>query len=602
LQKAGGYRFFVGNYKENVMAVGSGDKGRSEKPLDIEGDGDSAGVPASGEVEGNSFSPLGGIGIRHWQTSYISEPGLDGRGNVFFAAVEMTRMPMLVTDPNQPDNPAVFVNKAFLDLTGYEEEQVLGRNCRFLQGKDTDPQTVKEVRNALEEHRAVAVDILNYKANGKPFWNALFIGPIFDKAGKLLYYFASQLDITRRRVSEQAYLQAQKMEAIGQLTAGLAHDFNNLLQVMLGNHEIALMHAAENSSTRQAIERANAAVNKASKLTQQLLTFARKQRLEPKRVNLNALVVEFSEMLVRTLGDKVDLRLDLKPNVPSCTLDPIHLEMALLNVLINARDAMPQGGRVTVGTSILTDQDKIEAHHLPPGTYVMICVIDEGDGMTPEVAMRATEPFFTTKGPGTGLGLAMVHGFVQQSHGRLEIESEPGKGTVIRMIFPIADRSAFEVAMERRQGVTAGENTEWSVEAILGRKTILVVDDSQDIRELTERFLREQGYRIISASSGEEALALVERYGDIDLLFTDIIMPGGMNGLQLVDKLRERQPGLPALVATGYMDELPYRRNSETLQHILSKPFKLSELLEQVEAALKLDPTVQPPSGFRHEG
>ena len=241
--------------------------------------------------------------MRHWQASYIDREGFEDRGNIFFAAVEMTRMPMLVTDPRQPDNPIVFVNRAFLDLTLYDEKDVIGRNCRMLQGPQTDPAAVAELRRAIEEQRAVALDILNYKADGTPFWNALYLGPIFDHDGKLLYFFASQMDVTERRATEQSSLQAQKMEAIGQLTAGMAHDFNNLLQVINGNLELALLGLGGNPNAGEPIRRAQRAAMKAGSLTQQLLTFARKQRLEPRRVNLNALLVEFSELLVRTLGD-----------------------------------------------------------------------------------------------------------------------------------------------------------------------------------------------------------------------------------------------------------------------------------------------------------
>lgn len=486
-------------------------KGRA-LTLDVQGGGQSAGIPAAGEHDRSAYNPLGNPGIRHWQTGIISRPGLEERGSVFFAAVEMTRMPMVETDPNKPDNPIVFVNRAFLDLSGYAEEEVLGRNCRMLQGKDTGPGTVDEVRVAVREHRAVAVDILNYKADGTPFWNALFIGPIFDEQGKLLYFFASQLDITRRRTSEQSFRQAQKMEAIGQLTAGLAHDFNNLLQVVSGNLELALQRVGTDNTLRRIIENAERATQQGAKLTQQLLTFARKQRLEPKRINLNSLVVEFSEMLVRTLGERVDFRLDLKPGLPSCTLDPVHMEMALLNVLINARDAMPAGGKVTVATATLQDQDKVAGHHLPQGSYVVLCVHDEGQGMTPEVLQRATEPFFTTKSPGTGLGLAMVHGFVQQSHGRLEIESTPGKGTVVRMIFPVTAGHAVPPAPD-----TLPEKED---EASPGSATVLVVEDSDDVRQVAQTYLRSLGYEVLSARSGEEALdVLSKRDGGADLVY-----------------------------------------------------------------------------------
>ena len=580
------------------MTTGKSKEERKDVPLDHAGHGASAGVPAAGELEGNSYHPLGNPGVRHWQTSQISRPGLEERGNIFFAAIEMTRMPMVVTDPNQPDNPVVFANRAFQDLTQYSEEQILGRNCRILQGEQTDPNAVAEIRAAVREQRAVSIDILNYKADGRPFWNGMFFGPVYDDQGRLLYWFGSLMDITRRRVSEQAYLQAQKMEAIGQLTAGVAHDFNNLMQVVTGNLELAKIAIDDRDAMLQAIERARLAGEKASKLTQQLLTFARKQRLEPRRLNLNSLVVEFSEMLVRTLGDKVDLQLDLKPGLPACTLDATHMEMALLNVLINARDALPEGGKVTIATSTMADPERLERHHLEPGAYVVICVIDKGEGMSPEILSRATEPFFTTKGPGTGLGLAMVHGFVQQSHGRLEIESEVGRGTTIRMIFPVAGQSH----VERNLRAASPDTGNWTPAALIGVHTILVVDDSHDVRELAEAHLRHLGYRVLSAHSGEDALELIERYGDIDLLFTDIIMPGGMNGLRLAELVRERQPEVPVILGTGYMNEIPSMSASAGSLSVLVKPYRMAELAERVRLALKVDVRARPALDGQHEG
>jgi PAS domain S-box-containing protein len=566
------------------MTTGSSKEEGLEKPLDRQG-GQSVGVPAEGEVEGNAYSPLGTAGVKHWQATYITEDGIQDRGNIFFAAVEMTRMPMVVTDPRQPDNPIVFANGAFFDLTGYTNEETVGRNCRFLQGPQTDRGTVEEVRNALREERAVAVDILNYKKDGKAFWNALFIGPIFDQDGKLLYFFASQMDITERRTTQEAYLQAQKMEAIGQLTAGMAHDFNNLLQVINGNLEVAMISLDRPDVARAQLGRAQRAAMRAGKLTQQLLTFARKQRLEPKPVNINNLVVDFSEMLVRTLGGKIELRLDLRPGLPICMLDPTHLEMALLNVLINARDAMPDGGEVTVATAIVRGEDRLKVHGLPHGTYISLCVIDHGPGMAPEVLRRATEPFFTTKGPGTGLGLAMVHGFVQQSHGRLEIDSHPGEGTKVTMIFPIADSAGGRADAAAGTGHAAAAD---QAAAARSKPCVLVVEDNDDVRELAEQVLGMEGYALQSAGSGEQAMHLLRGGARVDLLFTDVIMPGGMNGLELVEQARALRPGLPVLVTTGYMDELPPGGRGGGLD-ILAKPYRQDDLLERVRKALERD-------------
>lgn len=541
------------------------------------------GVRADGKLDGSAFNTMGNPGVQHWQSSRISDAGLDDRGDVFFAAVAMTRMPMIITDPRQADNPIVFANGSFLDLTGYSLTEVMGRNCRFLQGVDTDRETVTEIRQAIAEQRAIAVDILNYKADGRAFWNGLFIGPVFDHEGVLVYYFASQLDITPRLTSREMHTQAQKMEAIGQLTAGLAHDFNNLLQVAIGNQEIALLQTGNPDATLIAMGKSQAALEKASRLTQQLLTFARKQRLAPRRINVNAVVTAFSEVLHNTLGSGIDINLDLKPGLPSCELDPDHLEMALLNILINARDAMPQGGKVTIATAMLSEDARQKRERLIAKSYVVICVSDDGVGMAPEVARRATEPFFTTKGPGTGLGLAMVHGFVGQSRGRLEIDSEVGTGTTIKLIFPAASDLPSTVASPIDQAVA---NVPSSAPEIPVPKTILVVDDSDDVRELSEMFLGTLGYTTVGARSGEQALEMLEAGQHVDLLFTDVIMPGGMNGLQLVQSVQQTYPQIAVLAATGYMDELPDRARVQGPLDILTKPFKLDDLANKVGALL----------------
>ncbi|AWK87959.1 hybrid sensor histidine kinase/response regulator [Azospirillum thermophilum] len=528
-----------------------------------------------------SVSPTGRPPLHHWQMGMVSQPGLEGRGDVFFAAVAMTRMPMVVTDPNQPDNPIVFANGAFFDLTGYEKDEVLGRNCRFLQGAQTDRETVAEIREAVRNRRPISLEVLNYKRDGSAFWNALFIGPVFDPQGKLLYFFASQMDITRRRVSEQAFYQAQKMEAIGQLTAGLAHDFNNLLQVIAGTLEqMTDLLDTNPAAIRRPLELAERATQQGARLTQQLLTFARKQRLDPKPVRLNALVTEFVDMLSRTVGDRVSLRLDLRAPLPPCQLDPVHLEMALLNVVINARDAMPDGGEVVIATGLTQLDGEAESDHLPPGEYVTLSVSDRGDGMPPDVLRRAAEPFFTTKGPGrgTGLGLAMVHGFVQQSRGRLEIESTPGQGTTLRMLFPrAAARPAEQQAPVPRQPSAASEGTP---------ATVLVVDDSDDVRELAVSHLTGLGYRVLSARSGEEALALLDHGPPIDLLFTDLVMPGGINGLVLAERFRRRSPDTAVLLTTGYNEELNDDSPHLPEGAVLGKPYRRAELADRVGDAL----------------
>ncbi|GLR46514.1 histidine kinase famiy protein [Sphingomonas astaxanthinifaciens] len=557
-----------------------------DQATDLEGGGQSRGRPADGVLDGDNGSSTFGSspGMNHWRESVISRPGLEDRGNVFFAAIEMTRMPMILTDPNLPDNPIAFANKAFLDLTGYEESEVLGRNCRFLQGANTDRETVAALRDAVNSGGSIACEILNYKRDGTPFWNAVFIGPVFDESGKLAYQFASQLDVTRRRNSEQSFRQAQKMESIGQLTAGLAHDFNNLLQVVNGNLEL-LENCVDGDRAQRYIGNARSAAERGAKLTRQLLAFARKTRLSPKPTDLSALVTNFIDVIESSLGSQVHLQLNLRRRLPRVMVDPEQLEMALLNILMNARDAMPSGGVVTIATRAIHLNGDAPMRQLPEGDYVAIEVSDEGTGMSDDVIERATEPFFTTKsqGKGTGLGLAMASGFVQQSRGRLEIESEIGKGAMLRMLFPVAHDQEDEVSArppERQFAIV--ENRGHPIEHLL------VVEDSIEVLELAIEILEAAGYRVTTADSGEAALRLFEKTepGTFDLLFTDLVMPGGINGLMLADEVRKRDPKIGILLTTGYNEELVIAGPDRPHKDVLGKPYRRSELLDRVRQAL----------------
>ncbi len=551
--------------------------------------GEACGAPAEGRFETGASEPLGRPGLHHWRQSAITSPGLEDRGGVFFAAVEMTRMPMILADPRQEDCPIAFANNAFLDLTGYEEEEVLGRNCRFLQGAGTDPNSVLQLREAVENREALALEILNYRRDGSPFWNAIFMGPVFDEAGELLYFFASQLDVSKRRESEQSLRQAQKMEAIGQLTAGLAHDFNNLLHVM--NNSLERLKAKRDDD--EAFDRYHAAATTAAergaKLTRQLLAFARRTRLEPQGVDLTQLINAFGELLETSVGQKVDLHLSLQRRLPQVKLDPNHLEMALLNIVANARDASPDGGVITVTTRAVHLNGDAAARHLEPGDYVMLCVTDEGVGMPPHIVARATEPFFTTKGPGngTGLGLAMAHGFVQQSGGRLEIESEPGRGTTIRMIFP-------QLRSEKDDAPAAQKAPGYQPTPIdhqTAPPLILVVDDNHEIAEMAQEALIDIGYRVVIAHSAEEALKRFEEaLGTEDhfkLVFSDVLMPGGANGIVLAEQVQTRAPATPVILTTGYNDEMSLDGPQRVALEVLGKPYRRSELIDRVQAALR---------------
>lgn len=545
--------------------------------------GQSTGTPAEGSMDVGAREPIETSGIHHWQEATITEPGLDARGNVFFAAIEMTRMPMVITDPHQDDNPIVFANNAFLDLTLYEKEEVVGRNCRFLQGAQTDRGEVAKLREAIEAEDSIALELLNYKRDGTPFWNAVFIGPIHDASGKLLYFFASQIDVTRRRESEKTLLQTQKMEAVGQLTAGLAHDFNNLLQVVNGNLELAAARVQDDRVSRY-IQSARTAAEKGAKLTGQLLAFARKSRLDPRPVDVNATIHGFCDVLESSLGKQTELQLTLRRGLPRAVLDPEQFEMAVLNIAINARDAMPNGGLIEIVTSKLLLDGDASSRELSPGEYVVVEVRDQGQGMPPHVAERATEPFFTTKGQGkgTGLGLAMASGFVQQSRGRLEIDSKAGEGTTVRMLFPSATDG------DPDKPVTALPPVSAQADGDRAGAHILVVEDSTEVLALAREILEGVGYRVSTAETGEAALELFESLpaGALDLLFTDLIMPGGINGIVLAGEIARRAPDLPVLMTTGYNEELVAEGPMRAGLDVLGKPYRRSDLLDRVRQAL----------------
>lgn len=553
--------------------------------------GDAHGLAAAGSVDHSAggMEPLGRPGMHHWRQATITKPGLNDRSGVFFAAIEMTRMPMILADPRQPDCPIAFANNAFLDLTGYEEEEVIGRNCRFLQGAGTDPDSVRQLRDAIHTRKALALEILNYRRDGTPFWNAVFMGPVFDEAGELLYFFASQLDVSKRRESEAALRQAQKMEAIGQLTAGLAHDFNNLLHVISGSLDRLKAKREDDRSFERHHAAATTAAERGARLTRQLLAFARRTRLEPKGVDLTDLINSFGDLLETSVGERAGLHFNLQRRLPKVKVDPTHLEMALLNIVVNARDASPDGGEVTVSTRVVQVSANEDKRQLEPGDYVMLCVTDQGTGMAPHIVARATEPFFTTKGTGqgTGLGLAMAQGFAQQSGGRLEIDSEVGRGTTIRMLFPRFNEDQPTAAGPSEP---AGYRAR-PIDNQAAPPLILVVDDSREIADLTRETLIDLGYRVVVAHSAEEALERFEEALKTDdhfkLVFSDVLMPGGANGIVLAEKVRARDAETPVILTTGYNDEMSLNGPQSVASEVLGKPYKRSELIDRVQAALR---------------
>ena len=355
--------------------------------------------------------------------------GLDHNArDVLRAIIQMSPLPMVLTDPLLPDDPLVFMNQAFGRLTGYREEDVLGKNCRFLQGARTDPAAARALKEARAADREAQVALWNYRKDGTAFWNLMFIGPVRDENGKILYWFGSQLDATAQLEADEAQARAQRMDTLGSMAAGIAHEFNNLMTIALGNIE---RMAADPLTVRQIeqLDRVRWAASAASGLTQQMLSFAGRQRLQTAEVDLNQVVRALDRLLsqIRENGSYVEIILN--PTLLPASVDVGQLELALINLVWNASDACPPEGKIAVA---------VRRGQVRDAATVEIVVSDTCSGMPPEIAAHATEPFFTTvePGKGTGLGLSMVLGFCRQSGGDMLVETDFGNGTSIRMVFP----------------------------------------------------------------------------------------------------------------------------------------------------------------------
>ncbi len=360
---------------------------------------------------------------------FVATLGQDAR-EVLRAIATMSPLPMLITDPYRPDCPITFCNRAFTALTQYEEHEVLGRNPRMLQGELTDSAALDTLRAAVAAKRESQTELWNYRKDGSRFWCSMFVGPVFDGQGKLLCWFGSQVDSTARREVEEARAMAQRMDTLGLMAAGVAHEFNNLMTVVLANAEGV---RADDLSPRQTerLNRVNWAARAAGRLTQQMLSFAGRQSLQAETVDLGEVLGNFDHLLSRVASPGKQVRIELADGPLPARLDLGQLELALVNLVRNASDASAEGAGIVVRTS---------AARLNGERAVAVAVSDGGSGMPPDVAARAAEPFFTTKGPGqgTGLGLSMVSGFVQQSGGRMVVETDVGRGTTVRLLFPRA--------------------------------------------------------------------------------------------------------------------------------------------------------------------
>jgi PAS domain S-box-containing protein len=386
-------------------------------------------------------------------------------------------------------------------------------------------------------------------------------------------------DITRQVETEEMLRQSQRLDAVGQLTGGVAHDFNNLLTVILGTSEALVEGLGDDHKLRVLADMSRAAAQRGAELTHRLLAFSRRQPLEPRLVRVNQLVAGMEALLRRTLPESIELEMVQSGGLWHALIDPSQLEVAILNLAINARDAMPGGGTLTIETANARLDDEYAVHHaeVTPGQYVMVAVTDTGSGMTPDVLEKAFDPFFTTKAPdhGTGLGLSMVYGFVKQSFGHVKIYSEPGQGTTIKLYLPRSfkpDERPNELPVTQEDG---------------GSEAVLLVEDDPLVRRLAASHLAALGYRVLEAANGAEALAVLDRGDRVDVLFTDVVMPGGMNGRQLADLAAARRPALRVLFTSGYTENaIVHQGRLDPGVRLLSKPYRRADLARALRQVL----------------
>ncbi|HET6228726.1 MAG TPA: PAS domain S-box protein, partial [Longimicrobiaceae bacterium] len=625
---------------------------------------------------------------------------------------------IVISDPHLPGNPIVHANPGFERLTGYSAEEIVGRNCRILQGEGTDPAAVARMAEAVRAGLPCEVEVLNYRKDGTPFWNVVSISPVREPGGRLSHFIGVLKDATQRReaeravsdreqsfrslienaqdiiavlegdgyvrfaspsaervlgytvqefvgvylfelvheddvprvlgvfdrairspgepqwsefrmtrkdggvrvletvatsllhdpavmgivvnsrdvterreaeaaleVSRQQFLQSQKMEAIGRLAGGVAHDFNNLLTAIRGNADLLLLDLAEDDRAREDVEEIRRAADRAAALTRQLLAFSRRQVLTPKVISLNEVVTEMEKLLRRLIGDQVELVTELEADLGTARADPGQIEQVLLNLAVNGRDAMPEGGRLTVRTanSRLDDELARRFTYVVPGQYVLLEVRDEGTGMDRETMEQAFDPFFTTKesGRGTGLGLSTVYGIVKQSGGYIWIDSAPGEGTAVSIYLPRAgDEPAEEAADEAEAAEPALPR---------GSETVLVVQDESTVRHLSCRVLARTGYTVLEARDGYEGLRMAERHaGPIHLLLADLLMPR-LGGRDLAVRLGQTHPEARVLFLSGSADAAARTGSAD---QVLEKPFTPEALAHRIRDVL--DPPALP--------
>ncbi|MGP0090272.1 MAG: PAS-domain containing protein [Xanthobacteraceae bacterium] len=496
-----------------------------------------------------------------------------------FLDLIIQNVPAVIIVKNADDLRYVLVNRAGERLWGMPKADLIGKTARELFPESTAATIAAHDRIVLQNRQKFFDEHMIQTAAGPRIVKATRLSIPLE--GEPQFLLTVLEDVTERRQIERELQQAMKMEAVGRLTGGMAHDFNNLLLIIIGNLDLLQEEVAGNATAMEEVQAILQASLRGAELTRQMLAFSRRQPLQPKLVGINELVGNAARLLARTLGENIDISVHTTADLPSVLVDEAQLEAALVNIAINARDAMPTGGRLTIETKKMQfDADElVSAEGLAPGSYIVVVITDTGTGMPPDVLARIFEPFFTTKKPGegTGLGLSMVYGFIKQSGGHVRAYSEVGRGTSFKLYLPQAAASAREAPIVRAQEVRKAS----------GEEVILAVDDNPDVRRTVGNHLRDLGYQVVTAENAEKALQTIADPGKIDLLFTDVVMPGGMNGKQLALEARKQRPDLKVLFTSGFPGtSLSNNLDLDSGDALLCKPYRKHELAQRVREVL----------------
>jgi PAS domain S-box-containing protein len=503
-------------------------------------------------------------------------------------ALESISQGVFLTDRSQR---VIYVNAALQAITGYDEFELLEMPCTFLCGSRTDPEAARRLKEALDAARSYADVIESDRKDGSSFWNELTLTPVVDADGKLTHFVGVVHDVSSQRLLQEQFRQAQKMEAVGQLSGGIAHDFNNLLTVISGHIGLLESRGLVTPEIADSIHEIAQAASRAATLTRQLLTFSRKQVMQTRVLDVGEAVEQMVKMLERLVGEDVRIHLRREAAHALVRADQGMLEQVLLNLAVNARDAMPAGGRVDIAVDIV-QASELAARGLstddltdepPPQRFVRLSVSDTGVGVAPELREKIFEPFFTTKdvGKGTGLGLAMVYGIARQHGGTCAVLSEVGKGATFEVFLPAVEEGEAATAPAASVEPAAGQSG--------GGETVLLVEDDASVAWLIRLTLETAGYSVLAAASGVEALKLWREHANtIDVLLTDFVMPDGMTGRELAHQLLAERRGLPVVYTSGYSAEVAGRDLGDhgPGMQFLAKPFSRSTLLQTVRKAI----------------